>query len=197
MGTMGADGWPTAEQAKAAGDEFARVIQASFDRQAAVRHCNCVKPTRAERKKGFGNHWHVHGSEPGCPPEPPVQKNCSPSLAMMGNCWCPRHRPGAPPIKIPYPYSLGPVLGPETLEDAAVTYDAPGDCETCDIRYADPYGDHPGMTREEAIAVIRGIGRHEMADQMEAGRLRDIAYYAELNAAADARRAANPPADPV
>lgn len=178
--------WPTAEQAKAAGDEFARALQASFARAAAVRYCNCAKPAR---QRSFGVSWHVHGSQPNCPPKPPLQKTCSPSLAAMGNCWCPRHRPGAPAVPAPYPYSLGPVLGPETLEDAAVTYDAPGDCETCDIRYADPYGDHPNMTREEAIAVIRSIGRHEMADQMEAGRLRDIAFYEQLNAESAARRA--------
>lgn len=114
---------------------------------------------------------------------------CSPSRAFIGDC---TRKQGCRLVgkPLPYPYSLGPVLGPKTLEDVAVTYDAPGDCETCDIRYADPYGDHPNMTREEAIAVIRGIGRHEMADQMEAGRLRDIAFYERLNAEADARRKA-------
>lgn len=104
---------------------------------------------------------------------------CSPSLLFMGACTRKRgcrlqNRP------TPWPWSLGPVLGPKTLEDVSGAIDAPGSCATCDIRYADPYGEHPDMTRVEAIAVIRGLGRHEWADQMEAGRLADEAFYAGL-----------------
>lgn len=52
-----------------------------------VRHCNCVKSDVEWRVE-----WHLHGTRATCPPKPPVQEFCSPSLSAMGQCHCSRHR---------------------------------------------------------------------------------------------------------
>lgn len=58
------------------------------------RSCNCVPPTEDEKRRYGASmvKWHPHGTLPTCPPKPPVQEHCSPSLAMTGRCHCPRHR---------------------------------------------------------------------------------------------------------
>jgi hypothetical protein len=57
-----------------------------------TRYCNCIPPSDADRRRGVGDSWHLHGTRPSCPAVPPTQERCSISLASIGSCHCPRHR---------------------------------------------------------------------------------------------------------